>query len=244
MGKKISAYISGSSASAVSLNDYLLIDQKVTTVPITRVISASGLIQGYLGNNNIGIGTSTPAQLLHLSATNPYIRIDDLGAGAGQGLIGYNGGALQLWGSGSAVSVYITEGGGVYTVEGSYSPTWTTSGSVQPNIGNGTLAGYYTKLGKRVDYKIDFTSGSTTTYGNGAWSFSAPVQAASTGGTSGTLYILDTSGTGINTGVGVINNSGTTVALYGGTSNMSNTNPFTWATGDTFKLNIRYWAAS
>ena len=60
----------------------------------------------------------------------------------------------------------------------SYTVTWTTNGT-QPAIGNGTLTGYYLKIGKNVYFRIKLTGGTTTTWGTGEFIFSLPVNAAS-----------------------------------------------------------------
>lgn len=55
----------------------------------------------------------------------------------------------------------------------SYTPTWTSSGA-QPSIGNGTIIGKYRRVGDSVEVFTEVYSGSTTTYGTGAYSFSMP----------------------------------------------------------------------
>ena len=65
-----------------------------------------------------------------------------------------------------------------------YTPTWTSTGTA-PSKGNGTLVGYYGKVGRVVTAKIALTSGSTTTFGTGAYLFSLPLPAAVTGVGSG-----------------------------------------------------------
>jgi len=62
----------------------------------------------------------------------------------------------------------------------SYTVTWTSSGTA-PAKGNGTMVGYYSKIGRQVTVKIEFNSGSTTTFGTGYYSFSLPFAAATTG---------------------------------------------------------------
>jgi hypothetical protein len=46
----------------------------------------------------------------------------------------------------------------------SYTPSWTASAGT-PAIGNGSLAGAYRQMGKTVDFTINLTAGSTTTFG-------------------------------------------------------------------------------
>lgn len=61
-----------------------------------------------------------------------------------------------------------------------YTPTWTAA-TTNPVLGNGTLVGRYMKIGRVVVAHINLTTGSTTTYGSGNYTFSLPVQAANAG---------------------------------------------------------------
>jgi len=57
-----------------------------------------------------------------------------------------------------------------------YTPTWNTSGAVQPVIGNGTLAGEYALIGKTCHFTLRIIMGTTTTYGDaGIWFYSLPL---------------------------------------------------------------------
>lgn len=58
----------------------------------------------------------------------------------------------------------------------SYSPAWTAS-TTNPVIGNGTLNGFYREIGKTIDYRIELTVGSTTTFGSGSYRMSLPTAA-------------------------------------------------------------------
>lgn len=57
-----------------------------------------------------------------------------------------------------------------------YSPVWTQPGGTQPVLGNGTLAGYYTRNGRLCTVSLRLVMGSTTTYGNSSceYRFSLP----------------------------------------------------------------------
>lgn len=61
-----------------------------------------------------------------------------------------------------------------------YTPAWTSSGTA-PVLSNGTVVGYYAKVGRLVTVKIEQNSGSSTTFGTGFYSWSLPVAAAVTG---------------------------------------------------------------
>ena len=63
----------------------------------------------------------------------------------------------------------------------SYGIIWSSAG-VPPNLGDGTLVGYYKQIGKTVFVRVKLNWGSTTTGGTGHWLFSLPVPAASPDG--------------------------------------------------------------
>lgn len=54
-----------------------------------------------------------------------------------------------------------------------FTPAWTAA-SANPALGNGTLIAYSIKRGRRVDYQLALTFGSSTTVGTGQYSFSLP----------------------------------------------------------------------
>lgn len=56
----------------------------------------------------------------------------------------------------------------------SYTPTWTSDGT-QPAVGNATVLGRYTQIGKFVHCYGVIAFGSTTTFGTGDYFFSLPV---------------------------------------------------------------------
>lgn len=56
-----------------------------------------------------------------------------------------------------------------------YTPVWSTaSASPVVSLGNGTLTGAYKALGKTVCFRLRWVAGTTTTYGDGLWSFTLP----------------------------------------------------------------------
>jgi hypothetical protein len=62
-----------------------------------------------------------------------------------------------------------------------YTPTWTAASGTNPNPGNGTLVGRYQLFGKTCHYHINFTAGSTSTYGTGVFNFALPFASANLG---------------------------------------------------------------
>jgi hypothetical protein len=55
-----------------------------------------------------------------------------------------------------------------------YTPSLTAS-TTNPSLGNGTIAGAYSQVGKTISFGIDLRIGSTTTRGVGRWYLSLPV---------------------------------------------------------------------
>jgi len=99
-----------------------------------------------------------------------------------------NGTDLLRW-NGSAWDTY-------YKVPGawtSYTPSWTAS-TTNPVLGNGTIVGRYSKIGRQVVFHVNLTTGSTTTYGSGSYSFTMPPFAVASVGASfiGTAHLLGT----------------------------------------------------
>ncbi len=54
-----------------------------------------------------------------------------------------------------------------------YTPVWTASGTA-PSLGNGTLTGFYRRVGDSAEIQIQMLSGTTTTFGTGTYYFSIP----------------------------------------------------------------------
>jgi hypothetical protein len=86
-----------------------------------------------------------------------------------------NGTDLLRW-NGSSWDTY-------YKVPGawtSYTPTWTAA-TTNPTLGNGTLVGRYSKIGRQVTVHINLIPGSTTAFGTGTYNFLLPFAAANNG---------------------------------------------------------------
>lgn len=117
----------------------------------------------------------------------------------------------------------------------SYVPTWVASGTAV-SLGNATLTGSYKIEDRTVLTRILFTAGNTTTFGTGTYSWAAPFAENATG--NGAARLLD-SGTGVFTAT--LESLGSTIIAYpdGGAANIvSQTIPFTWASGDTIRGQI------
>ena len=121
------------------------------------------------------------------------------------------------------------EVGGVWQ---SYTPTWTAT-TTNPSIGDGTLSGRYTVIGKLVVLNIRMVAGSTTTFGSGEWNFSLPIAASSAYGAF-SAKILDF-------GIAWYNSVGkfaSTTSIY--IPPVSATYPMTWGVNDLLELSMNY----
>ncbi|MEV0183803.1 hypothetical protein AB0I54_31645 [Streptomyces sp. NPDC050625] len=132
-----------------------------------------------------------------------------------------------------------------------YTPTWTGS-TTNPVLGNGNMVGRYMKFGRTVLCEINLTTGSTTTYGSGNYSWTLPFQAANAGvNVIGNAQLL---GTNRWLGQIVISANATTCSAFFPTypSGVADTRasfltqvlPETHAAGDQVRLTFMYEAAS
>lgn len=124
--------------------------------------------------------------------------------------------------------------------------TWTPS-YLNLTVGNGTVVARYLQVGKTVFFRFSLTWGSTTTFTSGSnISISPPVNMSSNYTqftTLGTASYFDTSAGAVYSS-GIAFNSPTSMlpfvtsasGTYTSYGQVNNTNPMTWATGDTFSL--------
>ena len=129
-----------------------------------------------------------------------------------------------------------------------YTPTWTAA-TTNPSIGNGTLAGRYTQIGKTCVLVIGLTAGSTTTFGSGNWSFSLPKTAKNVSGINfyGVAHIRK-AGTANYERIAQISPklSTTVINMFtdptpgSNSQSISATVPFTWGDGDSLGIEITY----
>ncbi len=129
-----------------------------------------------------------------------------------------------------------------------YTPTWSSSGGTPVTVGNSTTTGRYKRSGKKIDFDISFTFGSTSAQGTGnTWLFSLPTTADGTSFGSFAATVFD-AGTG-SFAANATMNSATTVSMTRGDSAgdgtiTGNNSPIaTWATGDSIKISGWYYEA-
>lgn len=126
-----------------------------------------------------------------------------------------------------------------------YTPAWTSSGT-QPAIGNGTIAGQYMKIGRLVVFTVTMTTGTTSTYGTGSYSWSFPVAASLGAGNVPSFYatIIDTSVPTRFGRYGVLASSTTMVFQTEAGASVGATSPMTWANGDSITIAGWYQSAA
>lgn len=124
--------------------------------------------------------------------------------------------------------------------------------TTNPAIGNGTIAGKYTRFQKLVICQITIVPGSTTTFGSGQWLIDLPITAKATlsqYSNTGFGYLIDSSAARCEIATTAVYNSSTTQIgmKYGPNTgafgDVSSTVPFTWAVGDQIHLTFVYEAA-
>ncbi|MFF4536536.1 hypothetical protein [Streptomyces aureus] len=130
----------------------------------------------------------------------------------------------------------------------SYTPTWTGSGS-NPSLGNGTLVGRYSKIGRLVTVHINLIPGSTTTYGSGNYNWVLPFAAAN----NGCSYVLQAHLLGTDRWMGqmIISPAASTTSAFFNLSTtnsridfMTPTRPETFANGSQLRITGTYESAT
>lgn len=138
--------------------------------------------------------------------------------------------------SNSARETYRHTGGAweIYYQEGTWTPTWTASGTA-PAIGNGSISGSYIKVGKKVVASVSLLAGSTTTFGTGKWFFSLPT---SVGVSYNGVAVAERAGFGFSGGFTLSNP--VFAIIPGGPNEFSKDYPHAWAVNDRLYLTHTY----
>lgn len=129
-----------------------------------------------------------------------------------------------------------------------WTPAWTVVTGTAPAKGNGTLTGRYVQAGKLVLFSLDVTMGSTTTFGSGTWQFSLPVNARIAGSSFGFFGTAHDASSGNDYPFAFQQNSASTIAGRAWSAGaafqaVNATQPFAWASGDTFSVSGIYESA-
>lgn len=154
---------------------------------------------------------------------------------------------LQQWRSSAGIEARITAVGNLVApnVTGAwtdYTPAWTSTGTGQPALGDGTLAGRFKAIGKTVTFTFRLTIGTTTTFGDGNWIFGLPVAGRASPAWTATVHLEDVSAPTRHMGVtGQQTASSVFVRNYIGAA-VSGASPWTWAVNDLLTITGTYEA--
>lgn len=131
---------------------------------------------------------------------------------------------------------------GVWTA---YTPAWTAA-TTNPSIGDGSIIGRYTQIGKTVVCNITLTIGSTTNCGSGNWKIGLPKTSKNSNVAYNGIWVALDSGANFYDGVTVLYpdiNFINTFIRTGNFSGLSASSPHSWGQGDQLYLAITYEAA-
>jgi hypothetical protein len=124
-----------------------------------------------------------------------------------------------------------------------YTPIWSSASNPQPSLGNGTLTGLFSRVGRVVHFKIQFSAGNNTTFGTGVWSFQLPFRGPFQFRAMGSALAFD-SGTNFRVGMTYLTAAQTCSVVFDSDTNVVQaTQPFTWANGDALYIEGTYDAA-
>lgn len=126
-----------------------------------------------------------------------------------------------------------------------YTVNW-TGASANPDIGDGTLRGEFSRNGDVITCAIELVIGSTTTPGSGAWRFGIPKAPNNVSGAAQINLVAMTHSGGvpyIQYGHSVLVNGATYVEVQtGGTlTKIGDGTPWTWAATDTLRIHLSYF---
>lgn len=118
-----------------------------------------------------------------------------------------------------------------------FTPSWTAA-TTNPTLGNGTMSCAYSVMGKTAFARFKIVWGSTTNSGSGLYGLSLPAAVTPVDTEAITGFISNSAGTVRHTITGFLTpGSGVfRIALGNGSSGVSNSSPFAWATGDQMVL--------
>lgn len=117
-----------------------------------------------------------------------------------------------------------------------YTPVWSQSDGNALSIGNGTLTGLYTRIGKLVVGGVTLVRGTTTNHGTAFYAFSLPSNSVAYQQVWG-------AGSAKDYAVGVVGIAAGAVGLVGQNQRVSATWPGGWAAGNTISFFFAYMEA-
>jgi len=122
-----------------------------------------------------------------------------------------------------------------------YTPTWGNTGTAN-TLGNGTLAGRYHTVNKRVFFQIEFVWGTTTASGNAAWTFTLPVTAVAATNPEQTIGGATITDVSVGNYCGIVQQFTTTTCVVYNTNAITNgvgfsgSVPMTWVSTDKMSI--------
>lgn len=158
-------------------SDYFSISQGVTpSTTDSLVVTSAG---------NVGIGTSSPAQKLHVNGASGNV-VTRTQSGSGTIDVIHNGSNAFLINSTGALSIWanntermLINNAGLITGTGTSLGAWTaytpTLGGTGWALGDGSIAAFYCQIGKIVHFRSYILFGSTSTFGSTAFTQTLPV---------------------------------------------------------------------
>lgn len=128
-----------------------------------------------------------------------------------------------------------------YYDEGTFKPSFTNV-----VIGNGTLFGHWTRVGRKVSVTFGFLAGSTTTVGTITGFAGLPFTPGTIGANrffpfTGTAFKSGASWTPVYTAAFSASTSGMGVVTTGTNANVTATTPFTWAADDSLSISGEFF---
>lgn len=106
-----------------------------------------------------------------------------------------------------------------------YTPVFSSSGG-GASVGNGSLTGFFLRVGKLIHYRIFFDYGATSNAGSGTWQFTLPVTAIVARGPLGNAVCFD--GSILFPRLAFSNTASSIVVSDFTPTRISGTNPFSW----------------
>lgn len=137
----------------------------LTDVDTTGATTGQVLAKQADGTYKFVAATTAPTGAINLSSTGGLQGDGSAGNPLGVKLAPSSGLTLDSTG------LKITGAGSAWTA---YTPTLQGT-TTNPSVGNGSLLGAYSQVGKTVNFSVALITGSTTTRGSGRWTFTLPV---------------------------------------------------------------------
>lgn len=217
---------------------------------ITVAASAVVTISTVAGANPIKVGSwvtfDNVAGMTQINGLNGAVTAIGGTSGAYTATVAINSSGFGAYTSGgnlSAPGIVDNTGGNnsvqVFQQRQVYNPTL-SSGGTQPVLGNGTLAGFYCRVGSATFVVITFVIGSTTTLGTGDIRFSLPVAKQDGDVIDGGGVVINHGGAITTACIQIPGAANYATMLRDTSGSVTFNSPVTFATGDIIRLSFMY----